>query len=52
MEKLSHQLELVYKVGGITWSRSQVSTMIPKMRKEEYFKNSSINPESRIKHEK
>ena len=26
--------------------------MLPKMRKEEYFKKNSINPESRIKHEK
>ena len=43
------------KVGGITWSRSQVSTspkMMPKMRKEEYFRKISINPESRIKQEK
>ena len=26
--------------------------MLPKMRKEEYFKTSSINPERRIKQEK
>ena len=26
--------------------------MLPKMRKEEYFRKSSINPESRIKQEK
>ena len=26
--------------------------MLPKMKKEEYFRKSSINPESRIKHEK
>ena len=30
MEKLAHQFELVDKVGGITWSRSQLSTRVQK----------------------